>query len=996
MGAGFGRTVIGLAVVSAIVVGCRMPHVEAVSEPASQQDETLPSQPIEPGAGETVAAPGGPDGEKALAIADVSAVERDGRLRFVVSLSGGSGAPVTVAYATEDGTATAGSDYVTANGTLTFAGASAETREIEVQVHDDAEYEARETFTMRLSDAQGAKLSMAAATATIVDDDRRSVAVYPTELNVVEGEQGSYTVVLGSQPAAQVTVTVEVAEELSVAPQQMVFTAADWRTGRTVTVAAAADEDALADAPVELTQVASGGRYDGMQAAVTVTIVENDVTTLAAGAARAAEGDGRLSFVVSLSLANDNVVTVEYATGGPSDTARAGADYTGVSRTLSFPAGSTEARTIEVVVRDDSFDEADEEFTLRLSNPVHAALAGGGDSTTATGTIEDDDAAPVLTITGGSASESDANLTFAVALDRASGRAVTVGFATTDATALAGVDYTAVSGTLTFPAGATVQSIAVPIVNDQDSEETETFTVTLTLSDHERATLPDPTATGTITDDDVTDQDGTDQEDLPLELESLQVTGGGAMYPAFDAAIHHYAVTCSNATTLQVTATAKRNGASLTLLRANPDDNHQSVGNLDVEEVSVNEFHDIAIELNDGGETTMYIVHCHPSDFAEVGILNNLDSASEGLLFVSPRHSGVGHYGALIDYNGVPRQVLNDSYNFRPFPDGPTIDGRQVRYGAHQQVLDEEFELIRSADVAAPLTIADAHDFLITDRGFLFISYYDATRDPGTDQDNAGNPLASATQNKGSVIQEVALDGAELFRWNSWEHVPVTKDCMIPPPPANALKINSLQIVDGDIIASFSNCAQILRIDRSSGTGAVEWKLGGTPPDPDSTNTHTYLPLVGDPAGEFCGQHHATLTASGTVVMFDNGVSCHGPRKDLDPFSRVVEYDISSGTQATFLREYRQPPGQGYAGAMGGVTVLHDDTDRNNDRWLITWGYVVGATVGVRTLVAISEVDPATGTSLFELSMSKSGNPVRTYRVYHQPETAVTIPLNLP
>ena len=80
MGAGFGRAVIGLAVVSAIVVGCRMPHVEAVSEPASQQDETLPSQPAEPGAGETVAAPGGPDGEKALAIADVSAVERDGRL----------------------------------------------------------------------------------------------------------------------------------------------------------------------------------------------------------------------------------------------------------------------------------------------------------------------------------------------------------------------------------------------------------------------------------------------------------------------------------------------------------------------------------------------------------------------------------------------------------------------------------------------------------------------------------------------------------------------------------------------------------------------------------------------------------------------------------------------------------------------------------------------------------------------------------------------------
>ena len=992
MGAGFGRTVIGLAVVSAIVVGCRMPHVEAVSEPASQQDETLPSQPIEPGAGETVAAPGGPDGEKALAIADVSAVERDGRLRFVVSLSGGSGAPVTVAYATEDGTATAGSDYVTANGTLTFAGASAETREIEVQVHDDAEYEARETFTMRLSDAQGAKLSMAAATATIVDDDRRSVAVYPTELNVVEGEQGSYTVVLGSQPAAQVTVTVEVAEELSVAPQQMVFTAADWRTGRTVTVAAAEDEDALADAPVELTQVASGGRYDGMQAAVTVTIVENDVTTLAAGAARAAEGDGRLSFVVSLSLANDNVVTVEYATGGPSDTARAGADYTGVSRTLSFPAGSTEARTIEVVVRDDSFDEADEEFTLRLSNPVHAALAGGGDSTTATGTIEDDDAAPVLTITGGSASESAANLTFAAVLDPASGRTVTVDFATTDATALAGVDYTTVSGTLTFPAGATMRSIAVPIMDDQDSEETETFTVTLTLSDHERATLPDPTATGTITDDDVTDQDGTDQEDLPLELESLQVTGGGAMYPAFDAAIHHYAVTCSNATTLQVTATAKRNGASLTLLRANPDDNHQSVGSLDVQ-VSVNDDHDVAIELRDTDGTITYVVHCVPSDFAEMKILTKTAEVSDGLLLITP--SGSPPYAAIIDNNGVPRLHLRHAGRvFQRHSNGPFVDGRQVRYSTmhsgNVQLLDAEFEQIRTVRPVAPLTNLNRHDFIITNDGsenssFLFISYDETTHDYSMYEDENGDPYSATEPATDSVIQEVSIDGTELFRWNSWDYVKLHPDCRRGPFIRDYAHLNSLQVTDGDIIASLPLCGQVVRIDRSSGTWALEWKIGGTTPTRNPATE--YLEVVGDPAGEFCGQHQATITNSGKLLMFDNGNKCEGPRADLAPFTRIVEYDISSGTQAVFSREYRRAGGY-HTLFMGGVMELP------NGNWLIAWGNEPN--VETAAAVSISEVDPETGTEHFELLMHRSGKYRNTYRVYRHPEADLPIPLNLP
>ena len=165
-----------------------MPIVESAGQPASRQEEpaatdpaaTDPAAPADPGAEGGPVAPGGePGGEAAMAVGDVSAVERDGRLGFLVRLSGGSGAAVTVAYASEEGTATAGRDYVTVSGTLTFAGESAETKVIEVQVLDDAEHEGRETLTLRLSGAEGAKLTEAAATGTIVDDDRRAVAVYP-------------------------------------------------------------------------------------------------------------------------------------------------------------------------------------------------------------------------------------------------------------------------------------------------------------------------------------------------------------------------------------------------------------------------------------------------------------------------------------------------------------------------------------------------------------------------------------------------------------------------------------------------------------------------------------------------------------------------------------------------------------------------------------------------------------------------------------------------
>ena len=826
--------------------------------------------------------------------------------------------------------------------------------------------------------------------ATPTGGERATVTVEPAALTVAEGGAATYQVMLGSQPTGAVTVTPQAPAKLALQPDELTFTPDNWRAPQSVTVAAARDSDAVADAAVQVTHTARGGGYDDATATVSVTIVEVDIATLAVAATQAAEHAGGLSFMVTLSRAADRVVSAHFATGDADDSASDISDYAPATGTLRFPARSTGVQTIEVVVLDDALDEDDEVMTVTLSN-ASVPLAGGGATLTATGTIKDDDPPPQLSIADAAVTEDDGAMGFEVRLEPASGRAVVVDYATADATATAGADYTAQRGMLTFPAGATMLSIAVPIAHDQNSEQTETFTVTLTVSDPERATLSRATATGTIT----------DQDPLPpLELESLQVFAPLGMYPAFDAGIHHYTLTCRNDPTLRVTATAKRSGASLTLLRANPDDNHHAVGNLDAW-VSVNGFHDIAIELNDGGETTMYVVHCRPDDFTGVKILKKLDGASEGFLFVTPRGSIVGKYGALIDYDGLPRRIIHGERVFRPFPNGPTIDDRQVRYGTHTQLLDEEFKLIRNLNVVAPLIGADDHDFLVTDRGFLFISYHNTIRDLSAYQDNAGNPLPSAARIRDSVIQEVTLGSAELFHWNSWDHLAVESDCLFVKKYLGDrfeyAHLNSLQIVDGDIIASFRGCSQVLRIDRSSGTGAVEWKLGGTAPDPDSTPTYTYLPLVGDPAGEFCGQHQATLTAAETVVMFDNGVQCLGPRKDLDPFSRVVEYDISSGTQATFLREYPLPDGQGYSISHGGVTVLNaDDTDRNNDRWLIAWGFVVHATVGVRERIAISEVDPVTGTSLFELSMFSHGLPVYTYRVHHQPETAVTIPLNLP
>ncbi|HUR40001.1 MAG TPA: CehA/McbA family metallohydrolase [Verrucomicrobiae bacterium] len=112
-------------------------------------------------------------GEPEVSIADAAQPEGhtgQGALTFTVSLTGTSAVPVTVRYATTDGTAKAGTDYASATGTLVFApGELAKT--LAVSINGDTIAEDDETFIVTLSQPVGATLADASATGTIVNDD---------------------------------------------------------------------------------------------------------------------------------------------------------------------------------------------------------------------------------------------------------------------------------------------------------------------------------------------------------------------------------------------------------------------------------------------------------------------------------------------------------------------------------------------------------------------------------------------------------------------------------------------------------------------------------------------------------------------------------------------------------------------------------------------------------------------------------------------------------
>lgn len=113
----------------------------------------------------TVAGPAG------LSVADARAEENvDDTIDFTVSLDRSASGRVRVEYATSDGTATAGTDYTAASGTLTFQPGQ-QSKTIEIALIDDSHDEDDETFNLTLSNAAGAIITDGSATGTIENED---------------------------------------------------------------------------------------------------------------------------------------------------------------------------------------------------------------------------------------------------------------------------------------------------------------------------------------------------------------------------------------------------------------------------------------------------------------------------------------------------------------------------------------------------------------------------------------------------------------------------------------------------------------------------------------------------------------------------------------------------------------------------------------------------------------------------------------------------------
>ncbi|MEY2516993.1 MAG: hypothetical protein QOJ89_4351, partial [bacterium] len=158
--------------------------------------------------------------------------------------------------------------------------------------------------------------------------------------------------------------------------------------------------------------------------------------------------------------------------------------------------------TITVNVIGDNTVEANEAFTVTLSNPTGGLTLGSPSS--ATVTINNDDVAPApsITIADVTVNESKNNnstATITLTLSSASTTAISVTATTVDGTATAGTDYVQTTGTVTFAAGQTSATFTVSIIGNRTVEPTEFFDVTLTAPTG-GATIADSSGRVTILD----------------------------------------------------------------------------------------------------------------------------------------------------------------------------------------------------------------------------------------------------------------------------------------------------------------------------------------------------------------------------------------------------------------------------------------------------------------------------------------------------------------
>ena len=280
---------------------------------------------------------------------------------------------------------------------------------------------------------------------------------------------------------------------------------------------------------------------------------------------------------------------------------------------------------------------------------------------------------------------------------------------------------------------------------------------------------------------------------------------------------------------------------------------------------------------------------------------------NKGAIVDSVRVKGAP-YDFQVQSNGLLSYALGDFSSAVPLP------GEELRH----VVLDSSLAIVDSFKMKNGYT-TDFHEFEMLPNGHVMMMAYHSIPYDMSAIVEGGKTDASLVIN---IIQEQDREKNVVFEWRNIDYIPITdSDLDLTGSRLNYSTLNGFDLdEDGNILASFRNHSEIMKISRA--TGEILWRMGGPRGEFTFEGEHeANAPYY------FARQHHIRKRPNGNITLFDNG-AFHQP-----PYSRAVEYELDEENKvATLVSEWRYPHGDVFSVTAGNAEQLP------NSGWFIGYG----------------------------------------------------------
>ena len=424
---------------------------------------------------------------------------------IVVNLSGPTGNAVVLTYETENGTAKSPSDFAGVTSITKTIARGASTTTIQIPIINDNENEGNEEFKVKISGATNSVFPNGAngieIVVTIIDDETPTISLSNASFEVDEDIGGEHFVVnvsLSGQAKTIVTFNLmltggsAIKDEDFTDPSNLMKTIQIGDTSTTIMIPITDDSKHEGDEEFTLTLsdlvgvVYSDGTTSFNQV---ITIIDNETPTLEfAETSLEVDEDissGMVDVIVNLSGPTFDAVVVTYET--IDDSAVSPGDFTGITNvsntTKTIAIGAT-MTTLQIPIINDSENEGNEEFKVRITNATNSVFLNAVNSIEIVVKIIDDEV-PTLSLTNSTFEvvENIAGGNFIINLSLSNPIETDVNFniSLIAGTAIAGMDYMELSRPMgTIGKGNTTGSITIAITDDDKNEGNESFTLAIT------------------------------------------------------------------------------------------------------------------------------------------------------------------------------------------------------------------------------------------------------------------------------------------------------------------------------------------------------------------------------------------------------------------------------------------------------------------------------------------------------------------------------------